>query len=76
MDFPLVKQPKWFVGEMAYDSPAALEAGRDETLDHICEIFMNNTPLYQPAPSRDLGVRAAEEKTIRARVAPYQQIAL
>jgi len=51
MPFPLVSQKNWFVGELAYDSPSALNPGQDPTLDKICAIFMKGEKLIQ-APLR------------------------
>jgi hypothetical protein len=69
--FPLVKQPKWYVGELAYDGPAALAPGRDATLDHICGVMTEGRPLFPPPPARDPSLAAAERATIAERLRPY-----
>ena len=44
--FPLVDQPEWYVGDPIYESVDELKPGRDEGLDRICDVFMNNTALF------------------------------
>ncbi|MDX2143831.1 MAG: hypothetical protein SFV19_10785 [Rhodospirillaceae bacterium] len=72
MPFPLVRQPKWYVGEMNYTDATALAPGKDATLDHICRVFMERRPLFNPAPERSADVAAAEAGAIAARIAPYR----
>lgn len=43
--FPLVKQPTWFRGEPAWNSLDDLSEGKDKTLDHICNVLLNDAPL-------------------------------
>jgi len=69
--FPLVHQPKWFVGEMAYASHEDLAPGRDKSLDHICDVFMDGKPIHGPAPSRPSDSEALEKEAILNRIAPY-----
>lgn len=44
--FPLVRQPKWYVGEMAWTSAQDLAPGRDPNLDRICAIFTDGAPVH------------------------------
>ncbi len=69
-DFPLVSQPNWFVGDIAYKDADALQPGRDPTLDHICRVFMEGAPLHPPAEPRT-GAPDAEKAAILKRLAPY-----
>jgi hypothetical protein len=70
-DFPLVHQPNWFVGEMAYSSTDALQPGCDTSLDRICDVFMRGQALHGPAPARPADIAAAEKAAILKRIAPY-----
>ncbi len=69
-DFPLVKQPNWFVGEIAYSSTEDLQPGRDATLDHIARVFMEAEPLHGPALAAH-GDPNAEKDAILARITAY-----
>jgi hypothetical protein len=51
--FPLVHQPKWYAGEMAYEKLDALAPGRDKALDHICDVFTKKQPLLLGPDSHD-----------------------
>ncbi|MDX2223486.1 MAG: hypothetical protein SFV21_12100 [Rhodospirillaceae bacterium] len=68
--FPLVRQPKWYVGEMAYTSAGALQPGRDAVLDHICRVFIDGAPLHAlDDPAGGAGRDAsAEAERIRAAI--------
>jgi hypothetical protein len=72
LSFPLVRQPKWYAGELAYDGLDALAPGKDETLDHVCGVFMRGGALYGPAPHRPASLARAESEEIAARIAPYR----
>lgn len=71
--FPLVRQPNWYAGEMAYSSPDALGPGKNAVLDRICAAFMNGAPLHDPAPERPPEAAQAEARVILQRAAPYRQ---
>jgi hypothetical protein len=67
--FPLVRQPKWFAGEMAWSSPAELEPGRDENLDRICDMFMHGRPVHDPPGARESPATGRESQLIWDRLA-------
>jgi len=72
LPFPLVNQPKWYVGEMAYDGMDALAPGQDAALDHICDVFMNGRPLFTAASKRAAETTDTERTDVLARIAPYR----
>jgi hypothetical protein len=72
--FPLVRQPNWFVGEMAYDSAQVLAPGGDASLDRICAMFMEARPVHGPAPARAVELAPREEAAIMTRLAPYRDM--
>ncbi|MBM3515400.1 MAG: hypothetical protein FJX59_17065 [Alphaproteobacteria bacterium] len=58
--FPLVRQPKWYVGEIAWASLDELAPGRDCHLDRICDMFLADRPVHSDiVPARSTSV--AEE---------------
>ena len=44
--FPLVRQPDWARGDFAFESADALAPGRDQSLDRICSIIMDDAPIH------------------------------
>lgn len=44
--FPLVDQPTWYRGEPAWHSLDALREGKDNSLDTICDVILNEQPLH------------------------------
>jgi hypothetical protein len=44
--FPLVHQPNWYTGELAYHDLSELGAGKHPELDEICEIFTEQRSLH------------------------------
>jgi len=67
--FPLVKQPKWYVGEMNYDTLDALQPGRDDILDRICDTMMTGAALHTPPEPRPAAVAAHERAFILEQLA-------
>jgi hypothetical protein len=65
--FPLVKHPRWYVGEMAYDSLEALSPGRDQTIDHICDAIRDIASLLRGP--LDHVSRSAEQELLSVRFA-------
>jgi len=70
ISFPLVRQPRWYEGELAYTSLDALAPGKDANLDRICAAVMGEAPLHA-SPERISGDIAAELGAIERRIAPY-----
>ncbi|TAL00177.1 MAG: hypothetical protein EPO08_14475 [Rhodospirillaceae bacterium] len=69
LPFPLVDIPHWSAGRMAYAGPAALAAGRDPSLDAICDAIMTGRSLVAAPPERRSDDMAAkEELAIGARI--------
>jgi hypothetical protein len=62
--FPLVSQPRWYAGEMAYDSLDALAPGRDNALDHICNVFQGKQPLLLGPNEHPSQTREQERRSI------------
>jgi hypothetical protein len=57
--FPLVAMPDPHTGELRYDSPDALEPGRDRGLDRSCRIVLGDEPVC-PAPTDAERARGTE----------------
>ena len=51
LPFPLVKWVNRHESEVCYNSPDALQPGRDSSLDRICEFLLHGTPIFG-APTR------------------------
>lgn len=60
--FPLVSQPKWYVGEMAWNTVDDLQPGRDANLDRICDMVLNESGIHK-MPRDRTGVSASDERT-------------
>lgn len=67
-----MSQKNWFVGELAYDSPSALNPGQDPTLDKICAIFMKGEKLIQAPLRRASDHEQSERDEVVKRLSPYQ----
>ena len=61
---PFVKQPKWYVGEMAYNSLQALQPGRSDALDYICDTIMNDGDLFAGPSGADSRQKFDEHNAI------------
>lgn len=69
--FPLVRQPDWARGEHDYESLDALQPGRDESLDRVCSIFLDDGPVYVAKDRNKAASTDEETDTIAAFVARY-----
>lgn len=67
--FPLVKQPKWFIGEMAWRSVEELDPGRSAELDRICDVFLAGRPVHDVPASRPEALPKAESDAVWRRLA-------
>jgi hypothetical protein len=68
LSFPLVRQPRWYAGEMAYEALSALEPGRDVNLDRICSVFLERRPVHDKPATRAEGRDAVEQNEIAAAI--------
>ena len=69
--FPLVKQPTWFQGETVWSKPEDLAEGQDASLDHICNVFLNELPLYAQPDERAQSLAMEERSVIESRLSKY-----
>ncbi|NKB44278.1 MAG: hypothetical protein GKS03_08375 [Alphaproteobacteria bacterium] len=69
--FPLVAQPEWYVGEMAWNNPQELVPGSDSSLDRICEIFMSGSPVHKTLDGHAPGSKIEEQKLVLEHIRPF-----
>lgn len=71
LDFPLVSQPDWARGELAYESVDALQPGEDTSLDHACDVILDSAHIYASPHARSDTLFAQETEVVSAFVARY-----
>ncbi|MBT5241450.1 MAG: hypothetical protein HOL61_12800 [Rhodospirillaceae bacterium] len=69
--FPLVAQPEWYKGEMAWNDPQELVPGFDSNLDRICEIFMSGNPVHTTPDGHSPGSNTEEQKLVLEHIRPF-----
>lgn len=71
--FPLVAQPEWYKGELAWDDVNALAPGCEENLDRICDIVLNGTEIHWPPTPRDSKAQEQERHLIQKQIVPFEK---
>lgn len=69
--FPLVTQPEWYKGEMAWQELNELAPGQDKNLDRICDIFLSGSPVYETPPHRALATNEDERMLVLKHIDPF-----
>lgn len=69
--FPLVTQPEWYKGEMAWQELNDLAPGQDDSLDRICDIFMSGQSVQETPDLRAPASIKEERMLVLGQIDPF-----
>lgn len=69
--FPLVSQPEWYKGELAWSDVNELAPGLERNLDRICDIFLHGRQIHELPTTTKPDAQDKELLLVQEKIEPF-----